>query len=57
MKTINDLSLVLGDIVCEVGLTVNGINNIIDAKVGVLSVSVSEFHTNDERIKLEVVFG
>ena len=43
------------DVVVEVSTSVYRVDKIIDAKVRVLAVSVSQLHANDERVELEEV--
>jgi len=45
------------DVVVEVGLGVNRVDQVIDAQVCVISVRVSEFHSDEERVHLEEVLG
>ena len=43
------------DVVVEVGTSVYRVDKIIDAKVRVLAVCVSQLHADDERVELEEV--
>ena len=44
-------------VVIEVGSGINRVHKVIDAQVCVLSVRVREFHSDEERVHLEVVLG
>ena len=48
---------VLCHVVIEVGSGINRVHKVIDAQVCVLSVRVREFHSDEERVHLEVVLG
>ena len=57
MQPLSHLLPVHSHVVIEVSLSINRVHKVIDAQVCVLSVRVREFHSDEERVHLEVVLG